>query len=191
MLSLAQVSIEKPISEDQGLRQYTGPAHAVYFGSYEIVKEYAGGNKLDGKHHPLAAASSGAAATVASDALMNPFDGNRETQTSHTLLTSSSRQTTNASPWLHLHLDSALRSFSLPQRGTGRILRIVSDDSMHDRALHRYTVYGLRVIIESHESQERVQSNVALCGWRFSRSVCCRHNYTTRCDQDDATDQGA
>ncbi|KAH0845816.1 hypothetical protein AYO21_09666 [Fonsecaea monophora] len=51
-----------------------GPAHAVYFGTYEVVKEFAGGNKADGKHHPLAAAASGACATIASDALMNPFD---------------------------------------------------------------------------------------------------------------------
>ncbi|KAJ5564553.1 mitochondrial carrier [Penicillium frequentans] len=50
-----------------------GPAHAVYFGTYEIVKEMAGGNVDDG-HHPLAAALSGASATIASDALMNPFD---------------------------------------------------------------------------------------------------------------------
>lgn len=53
----------------------TGPAHAVYFGAYELVKEAAGGNAQDGKHHPLAAAASGASATIASDALMNPFDG--------------------------------------------------------------------------------------------------------------------
>lgn len=33
----------------------TGPAHAVYFGTYEIVKEAAGGNAEDGKHHPGAA----------------------------------------------------------------------------------------------------------------------------------------
>ena len=32
----------------------TGPAHAVYFGTYELVKEMAGGNVDDG-HHPLAA----------------------------------------------------------------------------------------------------------------------------------------
>ena len=30
-----------------------GPAHAVYFGTYETVKELAGGNE-DG-HHPFAA----------------------------------------------------------------------------------------------------------------------------------------
>lgn len=62
----------------------------MYFGTYEVVKEMAGGN-VDEGHHPLAAgkcsnsnfidagkntdilqAASGAAATIASDALMNP-----------------------------------------------------------------------------------------------------------------------
>lgn len=33
-----------------------GPAHAVYFGTYEAVKEFAGGNE-DG-HHPFAAGNS-------------------------------------------------------------------------------------------------------------------------------------
>lgn len=27
-----------------------GPAHAVYFGTYEVVKDLAGGNAEDGKH---------------------------------------------------------------------------------------------------------------------------------------------
>ncbi|RCI11453.1 hypothetical protein L249_7474 [Ophiocordyceps polyrhachis-furcata BCC 54312] len=51
-----------------------GPAHAVYFATYEAVKHAMGGNEA-GVHHPLAAATSGAAATIASDAFMNPFDG--------------------------------------------------------------------------------------------------------------------
>jgi hypothetical protein len=51
-----------------------GPAHAVYFATYEAVKHVMGGNQA-GMHHPLAAATSGACATIASDALMNPFDG--------------------------------------------------------------------------------------------------------------------
>ncbi|KAH8198245.1 hypothetical protein TruAng_007588 [Truncatella angustata] len=50
-----------------------GPAHAVYFATYEAVKHAMGGNQI-GEHHPLAAATSGAAATIASDAFMNPFD---------------------------------------------------------------------------------------------------------------------
>lgn len=37
------------------LNKSPGPAHAVYFGTYEAVKEFAGGNAQDGKHHPLAA----------------------------------------------------------------------------------------------------------------------------------------
>lgn len=73
-----------------------GPAHAVYFATYESVKQAMGGNKGT-EHHPIAAgkfrvrgssfvhggllltyvylATSGACATIASDALMNPFDG--------------------------------------------------------------------------------------------------------------------
>ncbi|KAF2096531.1 mitochondrial carrier [Rhizodiscina lignyota] len=52
-----------------------GPAHAVYFATYESVKHAMGGNEgLKHEHHPLAAAVSGASATIASDALMNPFD---------------------------------------------------------------------------------------------------------------------
>lgn len=35
----------------------TGPAHAVYFGTYELVKDLAGGNVDDG-HHPFAAGES-------------------------------------------------------------------------------------------------------------------------------------
>lgn len=50
-----------------------GPAHAVYFATYEAVKHVMGGNQA-GVHHPLASATSGACATIASDALMNPFD---------------------------------------------------------------------------------------------------------------------
>lgn len=34
--------------------RYTGPAHAVYFATYEAVKHAMGGNKA-GVHHPLAA----------------------------------------------------------------------------------------------------------------------------------------
>lgn len=50
-----------------------GPAHAVYFGVYEAVKNSLGGNE-DSKHHPFVASIAGASATTTSDALMNPFD---------------------------------------------------------------------------------------------------------------------
>lgn len=50
-----------------------GPAHAVYFGTYETVKDILGANQ-DNRHHPFITAVSGASATIAADALMNPFD---------------------------------------------------------------------------------------------------------------------
>lgn len=78
-----------------------GPAHAVHFGTYEAVKELTGGNREGSPNQWLSARESsfivvtlggagsvrpnadsvvlialaGAAATIASDALMNPFDG--------------------------------------------------------------------------------------------------------------------
>ncbi|KAK9459960.1 mitochondrial carrier domain-containing protein [Lipomyces oligophaga] len=50
-----------------------GPAHAVYFGVYEVTKQYFGGNEGSG-YHPIATSLAGACATISSDALMNPFD---------------------------------------------------------------------------------------------------------------------
>ncbi|KAG2066281.1 mitochondrial carrier [Suillus decipiens] len=49
-----------------------GPAHAVHFGTYEAIKELAGGNAAGNQW--LATSLAGASATIASDALMNPFD---------------------------------------------------------------------------------------------------------------------
>ncbi|KAG2157847.1 mitochondrial carrier domain-containing protein [Suillus bovinus] len=49
-----------------------GPAHAVHFGTYEVMKELAGGNAAGNQW--LATSLAGASATIASDALMNPFD---------------------------------------------------------------------------------------------------------------------
>jgi len=49
-----------------------GPAHAVHFGTYEAVKELAGANEAG--NHWVATSVAGASATIASDALMNPFD---------------------------------------------------------------------------------------------------------------------
>lgn len=50
-----------------------GPAHAVYFGTYEYVKKQLV-NEADNSHQPLRIAVAGSAATVVSEALMNPFD---------------------------------------------------------------------------------------------------------------------
>ncbi|RUS35150.1 mitochondrial carrier domain-containing protein [Jimgerdemannia flammicorona] len=52
-----------------------GPAHALYFATYEHCKEAFGGNVATEGHHLLATGAAGACATIAADALMNPFDG--------------------------------------------------------------------------------------------------------------------
>ncbi|KAJ9103848.1 hypothetical protein QFC21_002310 [Naganishia friedmannii] len=51
-----------------------GPAHAFHFGTYEFVREMTGGAQ-EGMHGAAGTAVAGAAATIASDAFMNPFDG--------------------------------------------------------------------------------------------------------------------
>lgn len=53
-----------------------GPAHAIYFGTYEFCKSKLITNNpnVTDSHQPIRTAVSGAAATIASDALMNPFD---------------------------------------------------------------------------------------------------------------------
>ncbi|KAK7686406.1 hypothetical protein QCA50_010630 [Cerrena zonata] len=51
-----------------------GPAHAVHFGTYEAIKEFTGGNIEGNKNQWLSTSFAGASATIASDALMNPFD---------------------------------------------------------------------------------------------------------------------
>lgn len=51
-----------------------GPAHAVHFGMYEAVKDFTGGNREDNPNQWLSTSLAGASATIASDALMNPFD---------------------------------------------------------------------------------------------------------------------
>lgn len=51
-----------------------GPAHAVYFATYEYTKEKLISPEDLQTIQPLKTAMSGAAATIAADALMNPFD---------------------------------------------------------------------------------------------------------------------
>lgn len=48
-----------------------GPAHAVYFGTYEFVKKRI---VREEGHQPLRVMFAGACATISSEALMNPFD---------------------------------------------------------------------------------------------------------------------
>jgi len=60
-----------------------GPAHAIYFATYEKVKKILikeepqatnPSHDIVLRHHPFASALAGTVATIASDAVMNPFD---------------------------------------------------------------------------------------------------------------------
>ncbi|GHJ84020.1 hypothetical protein NliqN6_0422 [Naganishia liquefaciens] len=80
-LSLAQHF--RLVSSTEGLRSLwrgvssvimgAGPAHAFHFGTYEFVRELTGGAN-EGMQGTAGTAVAGAAATIASDAFMNPFD---------------------------------------------------------------------------------------------------------------------
>jgi solute carrier family 25 iron transporter 28/37 len=81
-LSLAQHF--RLVSSTEGIRSLwrgvasvimgAGPAHACHFGTYEFVREMTGGDAA-GVQGAAGTAVAGAAATIASDAFMNPFDG--------------------------------------------------------------------------------------------------------------------
>lgn len=49
-----------------------GPAHALYFATYELAKQGLGGNAAG--HHPMATAVAGSVATIVNDGIMTPSD---------------------------------------------------------------------------------------------------------------------
>lgn len=51
-----------------------GPAHAVYFATYEFVKRHIIDESESDQFHTMKTAIAGSSATIAADALMNPFD---------------------------------------------------------------------------------------------------------------------
>jgi len=50
------------------------PAHAVYFGAYELFKGVLGGKATDGRRVPMAYFGAGVLATIFSDAVLTPMD---------------------------------------------------------------------------------------------------------------------
>ena len=101
----------------------------------------------------------GASATIASDALMNPFDGELPV-TRATFPNPShpnySHQATHAGAWLHIPVTDTLRGFDLARRRSSSILCLLPDDTMHDRPFHSDTVHGVRVNVKGYEPAERV-----------------------------------
>ena len=135
-------------------------------------------------------ALSGACATIASDALMNPFDGTLAQIITGLLLNPPSHQTTDASSWLNLPDHSAMRPLPLSHGRYIVLLRILPHNTVHDCPFHCHTIHGLRVDIADDESEEGVRPDLALrCGWPGG-SFRSRYYDTTGCDKDVAADKG-
>eukprot|EP00124_Ichthyophonus_hoferi_P000204 Ihof_evm11s7 gene=Ihof_evmTU11s7 len=58
----------------QAVAMGAGPAHALYFASYETIKTFLGTHTHMGATHPLVSGTSGLIATVIHDGFMNPFE---------------------------------------------------------------------------------------------------------------------
>jgi hypothetical protein len=133
--------------------------------------------------------ASGAAATIASDALMNPFDGMRRLSGHGARrLTSGSHQTTHASTWLDSQNNLTMREVTVPKRRALGILRVIPDHSLHDCPVHGDTVHGIRLAVENHEPEEGVRSDRTLRGWRARWCIRSWNHDTMGCDQDIASD---
>lgn len=123
----------------------------------------------------LLLATSGAAATIASDAFMNPFDGRSFifVPTVAVLLILGSHQAAHADPKLQqdVQVDDGLRALCLSKRGPVCLLRLLPDNPVHDSAIYRFTIPGIRIDIYQHEPRQAVRSLDALhgrcCRWRF------------------------
>lgn len=145
-----------------------GPAHAVHFGTYEAVKEFAGGNVGGGRNQWMATcalilssvslcpkypdnvaclALAGASATIASDALMNPFDGETVAYI-FTYLGFLSRlysdQAAHADTQIRIPFGGHMRANCVQERGTTRILHFVPYNADDDSTLHRRAVHRVR-----------------------------------------------
>jgi solute carrier family 25 iron transporter 28/37 len=77
------MSLRVFLSETPFLRLWRGapalfagcvPSHAAYFSAYEAAKAWLGADARAGEHQPLAAAASGAVATVLHDGVLTPMD---------------------------------------------------------------------------------------------------------------------
>jgi solute carrier family 25 (mitochondrial iron transporter), member 28/37 len=72
------VAAEGPLALWRGIGAVAisaGPAHALYFATYEAARNtLAPSHATDGQHHPIASAFAGVSATFAADGLMCPMD---------------------------------------------------------------------------------------------------------------------
>ena len=105
-----------------------GPAHALYFATYEHMKRASASD--DGRHHPFHHAFAGACATVVGDAVQTPVDTVKQRLQMHN------------SPYVGVW-DCVKRTVRVARRGWGAV-PIVSDDAGDERPVHRHPLHRVR-----------------------------------------------
>ncbi len=89
-------------------------------------------------------AASGASATIASDALMNPFDGERmRVREEGNKVNPISCQATHAASGLLIHVNGSMRKSRASQRRILGLLHLLPHYTMHDRTVYGVTIHGL------------------------------------------------
>ena len=135
----------------------------------------------------LGLALAGASATIASDALMNPFDGehSRFLQPSPTQpRVAYSHQTTDAGTPIRIPFCLHRHPRRLSHRRPRRVLRVLSDDANHVRPVHGRAVHSVRAYKKGAKSQGRVLARDAHDRGRDGGWCRCWGNDATRCGQD-------
>ena len=99
---------------------------------------------------PLAALA-GASATVASDALMNPFDGMYffPEKDTFVLMQDNSNQAADASAQFRIPFRFHLCQDSSSKGRLVSVLRVISNNTHNECTIHRRTVYRLRICQEA------------------------------------------
>lgn len=123
----------------------------------------------------LLSAIAGAAATIASDALMNPFDGALSHKTDNFKLISRnfSCKATNANTWLRVSFCLQMCSLGIQERRDRSFLRVIPNYTHDNRSLHRGTIHRLRAREANSESAERILSiDTYSCGRTCRRCRC-------------------
>ena len=167
-----------------------GPAHALYFGSYEWLKvRFSSFTSATSANTDTLA--QGAAATVATcfhDGIMTPAEGTYSSFRPGTLLIfnvfrSRSGEAAASNVQQPLPIDGGLRPPSLPDRGNRRLLSILHHSTAHERALPGSTIHRIRKDAKCAEPGPLLQSAGSRHFRRSCRNVCISRYHAAWCLQ--------
>lgn len=170
----------------------SGPAHAVYFATYEVVKQAMGGNAAG--HHPISAGEHTIILLGKKTQKANAngsFERCMRNDSQRRLHEPFRRhKAKNASPRINAPLNIRMRNESLPKRGHKSVLCLLSDHLDHDSTVHSIAIHRIRISNKNHAKKTKtwIRPACALHRWRFGWWYCCGGNDAFRCGQDAVTD---